>query len=710
MGGTHKIFADIDVDGEVKGTSLDLNGNAQIDGTITVGVDDTGYDVKFFGATSGRFLHWDESEDYLLFRDNTKGVFGNGADLKLYHDASNSYIENATGTLYIMGRANDADISFQCDDGSGGDAEYFKLDGSLAGGDGAGTMFTIWADNSRIGLGANADLRMYHDGTNSKIINLEGSLQISQYVDDGDIILSSDDGSGGTTAYITLDGSTKIIELAQITNITTDTAFRFGHASTFIEGATSGSKLMLNGQTDLYMRIGGSTVGQFDASNFICTPKITADAGIDIDNFNIDGTTITLSSGDMTLDPAGDMIISMEDGSNIDFKNGGNVASRFYAEAGTASTLFIYENGGDSSSDYCSINVATHGATTISTVDGAAAAAHFTLDVDGNIELNADGGTITFADAGSSLGTITSAGYSGTSAVATSATITANNTANETVYPVFVDGATGTQGLESDTGLTYNPSTGVLTSGKLTTDVAEIVENNKSNSALMTLTGQGAGNEANIGLKLMGTSNGNPIKLKMKALDSSGGEVGAGLLSYDADDDSFAIGQNSNHNRMAIQIENTITSPSDGGTYVYYEPTGIKAREYVASSNSTHYDFQGDIIRNGNDTTVRGKMYCYKNGTWTITNADTKLDANGLLGIALGTNSTTHGMLLKGTFTLDYDPGGAGNPLYLDTTDGLMASSAPTSSGYIVRIVGYLLGGTHGNIFFDPDKTYVEIA
>jgi len=40
--------------------------------------------------------------------------------------------------------------------------------------------------------------------------------------------------------------------------------------------------------------------------------------------------------------------------------------------------------------------------------------------------------------------------------------ISANNSTDETVYPVFVDGATGEQGLESDTGLTYNPSTGLL--------------------------------------------------------------------------------------------------------------------------------------------------------------------------------------------------------------------------------------------------------
>ena len=43
--------------------------------------------------------------------------------------------------------------------------------------------------------------------------------------------------------------------------------------------------------------------------------------------------------------------------------------------------------------------------------------------------------------------------------------IIANNSTNETVYPVFVDTATGDRGLESDTGFTWNPSTNVLTIG-----------------------------------------------------------------------------------------------------------------------------------------------------------------------------------------------------------------------------------------------------
>jgi hypothetical protein len=38
----------------------------KIDATVTVGVDDAGYDVKFFGATAGAYMLWDESADDLI--------------------------------------------------------------------------------------------------------------------------------------------------------------------------------------------------------------------------------------------------------------------------------------------------------------------------------------------------------------------------------------------------------------------------------------------------------------------------------------------------------------------------------------------------------------------------------------------------------------------------------------------------------------------
>jgi hypothetical protein len=67
---------------------------------------------------------------------------------------------------------------------------------------------------------------------------------------------------------------------------------------------------------------------------------------------------------------------------------------------------------------------------------------------------------------------------------ATTATVTANNSTNETIFLTFVDGATGSQGLETDTGLTYNPSTGLLTTTKVLIADAGTIGSASSTSAI----------------------------------------------------------------------------------------------------------------------------------------------------------------------------------------------------------------------------------
>jgi len=61
-----------------------------------------------------------------------------------------------------------------------------------------------------------------------------------------------------------------------------------------------------------------SALKEATIANLFTTPTftgtVTADGGVDIDNFNIDGTTIALSSGDMTLDVAGDIILNADGG------------------------------------------------------------------------------------------------------------------------------------------------------------------------------------------------------------------------------------------------------------------------------------------------------------------------------------------------------------------------------------------------------------
>ena len=59
------ISGNIDIDGTANLDAVDIDGAVQIDSTVTVGVDDTGYDVKFFGDTASKYLLWDASEDTL---------------------------------------------------------------------------------------------------------------------------------------------------------------------------------------------------------------------------------------------------------------------------------------------------------------------------------------------------------------------------------------------------------------------------------------------------------------------------------------------------------------------------------------------------------------------------------------------------------------------------------------------------------------------
>jgi len=60
------ISGDIDVDGTTNLDAVDIDGAVQLDATLTVGVDDTGYDVKFFGDTASAFMQWDASVDDLI--------------------------------------------------------------------------------------------------------------------------------------------------------------------------------------------------------------------------------------------------------------------------------------------------------------------------------------------------------------------------------------------------------------------------------------------------------------------------------------------------------------------------------------------------------------------------------------------------------------------------------------------------------------------
>lgn len=118
----------------------------------------------------------------------------------------------------------------------------------------------------------------------------------------------------------------------------------------------------------------------------------------------ISSSTITFKTDFECQSGAGTDIFSIKaDGSADVFQVGG--------EDGNYSVLRLNEQGGSSSTDYFQILVEEHGATTVTTHDNALSAAHLTLDVDGDINLDADSGDIKLKDGGSNVATFDSSNF-----------------------------------------------------------------------------------------------------------------------------------------------------------------------------------------------------------------------------------------------------------------------------------------------------------
>ena len=170
------LAGDIDVDGTANLDAVDIDGAVQIDGAVTVGVDGTGLDVKFFGDTSGSFLLWDQSDDALELTDSSPIKIGDGGDMQIYHDGTNSYITNSEGALKVATETSGIAVTI-----------------------GHTTSETTIADNltvtGNLSIGGNFDVTGTID------------LSDSDFTNAGDIQLDSITGDGDTNTSITFSGS-----------------------------------------------------------------------------------------------------------------------------------------------------------------------------------------------------------------------------------------------------------------------------------------------------------------------------------------------------------------------------------------------------------------------------------------------------------------------------------------------------------------------
>jgi hypothetical protein len=266
-----KLFVGTDLD--VNGTSnldiVDIDGAVQIDGTVTVGVDNTGYDVKFFGATSGSYWLWDEDADGVVQVGSTQltgavtvGVDGTGHDVKFFGATSGQHLlwDQSADELALVG---DSKLSFH--DAAGGENIIASSDGHLE--INSGTTLDITAPT----VDVNA----------STLFNVDGATQLT----------------GAVTVGV--DGT--------------------GHDVKFF-GATSGQHLLWDQSADELALVGDTKLSFHDAAgaeNIIASSdghlEINSGTTLDITAPTVDVNASTLLNVDGATQLTGDVTVGVDD-------------------------------------------------------------------------------------------------------------------------------------------------------------------------------------------------------------------------------------------------------------------------------------------------------------------------------------------------------------------------------------------------------------
>jgi len=99
-------------------TSVGTLGGLSVTGGVTVGVDDTGHDVKFFGAAAGSHMLWDEDENRLDVVASSGAAY-----IRSLNGTATTYIGSDGSNTALFGTTTAHDVRFITND-----AERFRID------------------------------------------------------------------------------------------------------------------------------------------------------------------------------------------------------------------------------------------------------------------------------------------------------------------------------------------------------------------------------------------------------------------------------------------------------------------------------------------------------------------------------------------------------------------------------------------------------
>lgn len=355
-------FRNITLTGELDAGSLDVSGDADIDGTLETdalsingttvtstaaelnildGVTSTAAELNYLDITTlgtseaSKAVTVDASGD-LLVPDSDKFKFGAGSDMQVYHDGTNSYITNATGELKLATESSGIAIAI-----------------------GHSTSEVTFGDNVTI----TGDLAVNGTTTTINTTNLTvtdplvkfGQAYTGSAYDEG-FIVTRGDGSSSNTANKGLIWDESADEFAAIACNTED-------------GTTAGN-VTINSYADLQ-------VGKLTGASLDISGDVDVDGTLEADAMTLNGTSITatatLSTGiSNTNVPVFTSGVADDDflrvaGTSIEGRSAAEVLSDIGASAVAGSGSIVTTGALDSGSITSNFGTINNGASTITT-------------------------------------------------------------------------------------------------------------------------------------------------------------------------------------------------------------------------------------------------------------------------------------------------------------------------------------------------------
>ena len=271
-------------------------------------------DVTLDGATAGRDIVFDRSDNAIEFADDTQIRIGTGNDLTIFHESSSNFNvfrqNNALSTKWLAG--SDTVVRFMTNgavelyydnskkfqttntgvDIIGSDTTGSNLNGDLVINNAAGTRYAVFdashtklnfSDNAKITIGDSNDMQLFHDGSSSFISDEgTGSLKITTNGTGVDI----QKGSSETIARFIADGA------VQLYHNNTKTFETTSEGATFDTGSSS-CVVRLTSNTD--------AVSLFQAFNNDLTIKAASGGGVFINANNSESAIHCNANGAVEL-------------------------------------------------------------------------------------------------------------------------------------------------------------------------------------------------------------------------------------------------------------------------------------------------------------------------------------------------------------------------------------------------------------------------